>query len=327
VTAGGQPGPDPAAFPLRLAVAPEAGGRRLDAWLAEVAGLARAESAAMIEAGLVTVDGAVTAKAHRVVPGEQVIVERRPVAAPPAAPAPFRVVLEDEYLAVIAKPAGVVVHPAPGAASGTLVEALASAMPLAPAAGASRPGIVHRLDRGTSGLLVVAKTDAAYRGLVATIGRREVEKGYLALVAGSFGLPAGRIEAPMARSSRDRTRMAVSAGGREAVTIFRVLEAFRLPEPATLLHLELHTGRTHQIRVHLAHIHRPVAGDPTYGRAASVIAGRLGLARPFLHAERLAFDHPVTGARVDVTEPLPADLQAALQQARRLSLPGDRPAR
>lgn len=297
-------------------------GRRLDAWLAASLGLARTEVQAMLAEGLVTVDGAVRPKSHRLEGGERVTAMARTVAEVVTPEAPYRLVYEDDALAIVAKPAGVVVHPAPGHRSGTLVEALAAAMPLAPAAGEGRPGIVHRLDIGTSGLMVVAKTDAAYEGLAAAIKRREVTKGYVALVAGTFGMPAGRIEAPIGRSSRDRTRMSVTATGREAVTTFAVQEVFEggeLPGPASLIDVELHTGRTHQIRVHLAHVHHPVVGDSTYGRPAQPLAAALGLGRPFLHAARLAFDHPLTGERVDRSEPLPADLVSARDQARRLS--------
>jgi 23S rRNA pseudouridine1911/1915/1917 synthase len=303
-------------------VPPDGAGRRLDAWLSAVAGIPRGEVQAMIEGGLVTVDGARALKSRRLNPGAVVVAVRREQSVPDAAPAPFRLAYEDEHLAVVVKPAGVVVHPAPGAATGTLVEALAAVMPLAPAAGAGRPGIVHRLDKGTSGLMVVAKTDDVYAALSAAMRRREITKGYLALVAGGFSLPAGRIEAPMGRSTRDRTKMSVMPGGREAVTEFAVLEGFGLPEPSTLIGIHLQTGRTHQIRVHLAHIHHPVVGDATYGHTASGLAAALGLTRPFLHAEHLTFTHPVTGVRVDIAEPLPADLTAALEIARALAAAG-----
>jgi 23S rRNA pseudouridine1911/1915/1917 synthase len=204
-----------------------------------------------------------------------------------------------------------VVHPAPGNRSGTLVEALGVRMPLAPAAGAGRPGIVHRLDKDTSGLMVVAKTDRAYEGLVAAMGGREVSRTYLALVAGAFALPEGRIEAPMGRSPRERTRMGVVSGGREAVTEFKVLEPFG---SSTLIEVHLRTGRTHQIRVHLAHIHRPVVGDAVYGKSANALARQLGLKRPFLHSHRLQFVHPVTGADIDIVDPLPPDLAAVLRE-------------
>ncbi|HWD08066.1 MAG TPA: RluA family pseudouridine synthase [Actinomycetota bacterium] len=315
--------PDAGAWQLTVEYA--AAGHRLDAWLAGVIDLSRAEVQAMIAGGLVTVGGTTRAKSFRLEGGEQVIARARSVPEAAAATAPFRIVYQDAGLAIVAKPAGVVVHPAPAARrapGGTLVEALAAVMPLAGEAGEGRPGIVHRLDVGTSGLMVVAKTGAAYRGLVAAFKQRAVAKGYLALVAGTFTLPSGRIEAPIGRSTRDRTRMAVTAAGREAVTTFTVREAFRggdLPSPASLVAVELHTGRTHQIRVHLSHVGHPVVGDPSYGRSTRPLAAALGLERPFLHAARLAFDHPITGERIDRTEPLPTDLETALAEARRRS--------
>ena len=277
--------------------------------------MSRAEAQRLLEAGAVSVEGQQAAKGSRLQGGETVEVAPAPASAQPAPAAAFSVVYEDDDLAVVVKPAGVVVHPAPGTPSGTLVESLAGRMPLAPAGGPGRPGIVHRLDKDTSGLMVVAKTDAAHRGLIAAMGRREVARAYLALAAGTFALPAGRIEAPMGRSARDRTRMGIVAGGREAVTEFAVLEALGA---ASLLEVRLRTGRTHQIRVHLAHIRHPVVGDATYGRATLPLARHLGLERPFLHAARLTFTHPITGAPVDVEDPVPADLEAALEAARHM---------
>lgn len=286
---------------------------RLDAWLAGASGIARTEVQGMIEDGSVTVGGRPAIKSYRLRAGDLVEARRHSSEVVVDTSAPFRIVFEDEYLAVVAKPAGVVVHPAPGSASATLVEALATRMPLAPSAGEGRPGIVHRLDKDTSGLMVVAKTDEALAGLSAAMGRREVSRTYLALVAGTFNMSTGRIEAPMGRSRRDRTKMGVVPGGREAVTEFRVLEALGA---TSLLEVHLGTGRTHQIRVHLAHIHHQVVGDPVYGRATTTLARTLGLHRPFLHSQRLQFQHPVTGDPVDVTEPLPPDLEDALRLAR-----------
>ena len=286
---------------------------RLDAWLAGASGIARTEVQGMIEDGSVTVDGRPALKSYRLRAGDLVEARRRSSNGVVDTSAPFRIAFEDDHLAVVAKPAGVVVHPAPGSASATLVEALATRMPLAPAGGEGRPGIVHRLDKDTSGLMVVAKTDEALAGLAAAMGRREVARTYLALVAGAFNMTTGRIEAPMGRSRRDRTKMGVVPGGREAVTEFAVLEALG---PASLLEVRLGTGRTHQIRVHLAHIHHQVVGDPVYGRATTTLARSLGLARPFLHAQRLEFRHPVTGQSVDLTDPLPQDLEDALELAR-----------
>ena len=312
-----QPTPEPE----RFQVGAEGEGVRLDVWLTGAAQLPRAEVQAMIEEGAVTVDGDPAVKSRRLHPGETVGALRLAAVEVRRPPATFRIAWEDEHLAVVVKPAGVVVHPAPGNTSGTLVEALAARMPLAPAAGEGRPGIVHRLDKDTSGLMVVAKTDQAYAGLSAALGMRSISRTYLGLVLGAFAMPTGRIEAPMGRSPRDRTRMGVVSDGRDAVTEFEVLEAYNIPGAASYIEVHLHTGRTHQIRVHLAHIRHPVVGDATYGRATISLARKLGLKRPFLHATRLAFVHPVTGETVDVSEPLPPDLQAALGLIRGTPLP------
>ena len=231
---------------------------------------------------------------------------REPVDPGEGEPAPHEVVYEDEHLLVVDKPAGVVVHPAHGHREGTLAQALAGR-----AAGGDpeRPGIVHRLDRDTSGLLVVAKGDAVLRALQAQLGAREIEREYLALVEGRPPALSGTIDAPLGRDRRIRTRRSGDTDDpRPAVTHFELAEA--LPA-TTLLRVRLETGRTHQIRAHLLAIGHPVAGDPEYGRP-----GLLGLERQFLHAARLAFIHPVTGEDVEVTSPLPADLEAALSRAR-----------
>jgi 23S rRNA pseudouridine1911/1915/1917 synthase len=218
----------------------------------------------------------------------------------------LRVVHEDEHLLVVDKPAGVVVHPAPGHASGTLVHGL-----LGRAGGgeAERPGIVHRLDRDTSGLMVVARTEEAHGRLQGLVRRRELERGYLALVCGRPRSRRGRIEAPIGRDRNDPLRHSLDTDSpRDAVTHFEVVEL--LPRHA-LLDVRLETGRTHQIRVHLEAIGLPVAGDPVYGRPRE-----LGLERQFLHAARLAFPHPFTGERVETESPLPEDLEAGLERAR-----------
>jgi 23S rRNA pseudouridine1911/1915/1917 synthase len=297
--------------PESFEVGDDGAGKRLDAWLAAAAGLSRGEAQSLIERGLVTLEGSPAPKSRRLATGERVQLRRPAVDRAEDTTAPFAIAYEDEHLAVVVKPPGVVVHPAPGNLSGTLVEALGARMPLAPAGGSGRPGIVHRLDKDTSGLMVVAKTDEAYEGLVAAMGGREVSRTYLALVAGTFALPEGRIEAPMGRSPRERTRMGVVSGGREAVTEFKVLEPFG---SSTLIEVHLGTGRTHQIRVHLAHIRHPVVGDAVYGKSANALARQLGLTRPFLHSHRLQFTHPVTGAGIDIVDPLPSDLAAVLRE-------------
>ena len=304
----------------RYEVLEEAAGQRLDAWLAATLGVARAEAQRLVDRGQVAVGGSPRRKSHALSAGDLIEVDR-PVAAPVDAVLPvFEVRYEDEHLAVVAKPAGVVVHHAPGVREPTLVDALARRMPLAAAAGEDRPGVVHRLDRDTSGLLVVAKTDEAYEALAAAIRERRVERRYAALVAGVFGLPTGRIEAPVGRHTGDRTRMGVRADGREAVTEFRVVESLW---SVSLVEATLGTGRTHQIRVHFAHIGHPVVGDATYGRTAARLAAQVGLRRPFLHAAALRFLHPLRDGEVAVAEPLPADLVAALARARSLWAPAE----
>ena len=221
----------------------------------------------------------------------------------------FRIAYEDQHVLVVDKDAGIVVHPARGHREGTLAQLLAGS-----AAGGdpARAGIVHRLDRDTSGLLVVARSEEAHRKLQAALRGRLIEREYLALVQGRPPARAGTIEAPVGRHPRARTRMAVGgAGAREARTHFTLERAFA---GTSLLRLRLDTGRTHQIRVHLSAVGLPVCGDREYG-----VGGALGLKRQFLHAARLAFDHPITGERIDVRSPLPQDLSAALERAERLS--------
>jgi 23S rRNA pseudouridine1911/1915/1917 synthase len=235
-------------------------------------------------------------------------VTRSPSAGDPAA-TPFTIAYEDEHLLVVDKGPGVVVHPARGHREDTLSQLLA---PSASGGDPERAGIVHRLDRDTSGLLVVARSEQAHARLQRALARREIEREYLALVQGRLPARSGTIEAPIGRDPRVRTRMAVGgAHAREARTHFELDRAL----PATsLLRLRLETGRTHQIRVHLRAIGHPVVGDPEYGTP-----GLLGLERQFLHAARLAFEHPMTGERVEVRSPLPPDLRRALARAEQLS--------
>ena len=261
----------------------------------------------LIVAGAVVVDGEPRAKSFRLEGGEEVQVELPDEpGALVAEEMDLRVAWEDEHLVVVDKPAGIVVHPGTGHESGTLVHGL---LALAAAGGdEERPGIVHRLDRDTSGLLVVARSEEAHARLQELIRRREVERRYLALVGGAPRSRTGRIEAPIGRDRSERTRHSLDTPTpREAVTWFEVVELL----PAhTLLDVKLETGRTHQIRVHLEAIELPLAGDPVYG-----VAGDLGLERQFLHAARLDFAHPFTGERVQVESPLPPDLSAALERA------------
>jgi 23S rRNA pseudouridine1911/1915/1917 synthase len=296
----------------------EAAGRRLDEVVAELAGTSRAQAARWAGDGLVEVDGRPRPKAHRLRGGERLAwapPPPPPAGGPVAEDRPLTVRYEDDRLLVVAKPAGLVVHPGPGHPTGTLVNALLGRAGTSLSAGggaADRPGIVHRLDKDTSGLLLVAKDDATHLALARDLAAHRIERRYLGLVQGRLPTGEGTVDAPVGRHPRDRKRMAVVPTGRPAVTHWRVLETF----PAVqLAEATLETGRTHQVRVHLASLRHPLAGDRTYG-ADPTLAARLGLPRPFLHAWRLAFDHPWTGTRVDLTEPLPPDLQGVLDRLR-----------
>jgi 23S rRNA pseudouridine1911/1915/1917 synthase len=287
---------------------PEAG-QRLDQFLAEPLG-SRARAARLIQAGLVLVDGATVQKRHAVAPGEGVVVQAHaPWVVPACGPAPaaFAVVYEDEALIVVDKPAGVVVHPARGHEYGTLSQALAGR-----AAGGEDPyrvGIVHRLDRDTSGLLIVAKSDSAHRRLKELLQARDVRREYLALVDGTAPARTGTIDAPIGRDRHDRLIHSIDTGSpRDARTHFELVEALAAD---ALLRVTLETGRTHQIRVHMQAIGHPLVGDRAYGGPV-----RYGLQRQFLHAARLAFPHPLSGAPIDLESPLPEDLAAALALAR-----------
>jgi 23S rRNA pseudouridine1911/1915/1917 synthase len=295
---------------LRFNVADADAGSRLDRALAarkEIASRAAAER--LLRDDAVRVDGSILAKSHRLEAGSVVEVdlpEETHALEPEAVTVPLA--YEDEHLLVVDKPAGLVVHPGAGASSGTLASQL---LTLGARGGddPERPGIVHRLDRDTSGLLLVARSDEAYTALQETIRAREVERRYLALVRGSPRSRTGRIDAPLGRDRRDPTRRSLDTEEpREAVTWFEVREAF--PEHA-LLDVRLETGRTHQIRVHLAAIDLPVSGDAQYG-----VRGDLGLGRQFLHAYQLRLKHPVTGAELNLQSPLPPDLETALDTAR-----------
>ncbi|HEX2504273.1 MAG TPA: RluA family pseudouridine synthase [Miltoncostaeaceae bacterium] len=301
---------DPA--PVRLAVAGDAAGRRLDAVVGALDEVgSRAEAQRLIEAGRVLVDGRSVPKRHLLAEGESVEVRPAPPPASDIEPeeVPLTVRYEDEHLLVVDKPAGVVVHPSAGHRGGTLVQGLL-ARDIAGGGDPARPGIVHRLDRDTSGLLVVARSERAHRRLARALRDRRLERVYLALVHGAAP-PALTIDRPVGRDRRVRTRMAVGApDAREAVTRLRRLEGLGR---FTLLEARLETGRTHQIRVHLESVGHPVVGDRVYGRRPE----SLGLERQFLHAARLAFPHPETGAPVEVESPLPDDLRRALALARR----------
>lgn len=291
-------------------------GLRLDAALA-ARGAVSSRSAAQraIEAGRVTVDGAAVPKSHRLAGGERVKLEPLAAAAVVGDPAPeIVVVFEDEHLMVIDKPAGLVVHPARGHAGVTLAEMLAGR-----AVGGEDParaGIVHRLDRDTSGLMIVAKSEGAHAALTRMLRRRELRREYLALVGGRPRSRSGTIDAPVGRDRANRTIHSTRTDRpRAAVTHFEIEESFGA---ATLLRVRLETGRTHQIRAHLAEIGLPVCGDAPYGGAGC--GERLGLARPFLHSEKLMFGHPLTGEPLACESKPPADLRRAIEAARRVSV-------
>ena len=290
---------------MRVEVPAEAAGERLDAFLAEHAG-SRAAAQRLIDGGRVRVDGEERLKRHPLRGGELIeIAEEVAEPAVEAPEAPYSVAWEDEHLLVVDKPAGVVVHPGAGHRAGTLVQALAGRV--AGGDDEERPGVVHRLDRDTSGLLVLARSDEVHAALQAALREREIERSYLALVEGRPGARRGTIDAPLGRDRRVRVRMSTDTDDpHEAVTHFEVER--NLPR-ATLLRVRLETGRTHQIRAHLKAIGHPVLGDPEYG-----VPG-YGLARQFLHAAGLRFTHPVTGVEIALASELPDDLDAALERA------------
>jgi 23S rRNA pseudouridine1911/1915/1917 synthase len=296
-------------------VVPDAlAGERLDRVVAMATGVSRADAAAAIAAGQVQIDGqAVTARSRRLVAGQRVVAdlsaqhEARAASLVGEADVGFRVVHEDAGLIVVDKPAGLVVHPGAGNRTGTLVQGLLDRYPeLASVGQPDRPGIVHRLDKGTSGLLVVARTPEAYADLVRQLAAHEVERRYLALVWGELDTLSGMVDAPVGRSSREPTRMTVSAQGKQARTRYDVVATFRHPVVVSLLECRLETGRTHQIRVHLSAIDHPVVGDTRYGGARPSLPSP----RPWLHAAALRLVHPLTGEELSFDSPLPADLEA-----------------
>ena len=299
--------------PLTLVVSKEQQGLRLDRFLAEsLPDVSRSYAQQLIDDAHVRVNGKAARRSSGVAAGDAITVTLPLAQATDlvAEPIPIVVRYEDDDVLVVDKPAGMVVHPAPGHSSGTLVNALLHHYPNIQISGDLRPGIVHRIDRDTSGLLVVAKHDRAKTHLQAQQQARTMDKVYLALIEGHFREPNGTIEAPLDRHPTDRLRRAVVPTGRPARTDYRELE--RLGS-YSLMEVRLHTGRTHQIRVHFAHKHHPVAGDPLYGPRRQ--RGPLGLQRQFLHAHFLGFDS-LTGRRVEVSSPLPPDLQGILDWLR-----------
>jgi len=308
-----------------LTAGPADAGSRLDRWLSErITDQSRARLQGLIESGHVLVDGQAARASKRLHAGMLVRVTIPPPveAAPPAEDIPITIVYQDAHLLVVDKPAGLVVHPGAGRQTGTLVNALLHHVrDLSGVGGVLRPGIVHRLDKGTSGLLVIAKDDGAHRALARQFAERCVEKEYLAIVLGVPTPRRGTVEAPIGRHPVQRKRMSVRAqGGRAARSAYEVVEAF---DGAALVRVRIHTGRTHQIRVHLASKGHPVVGDKTYGGGRAAPARRSAsrdalsrLGRPALHAAQLAFQHPASGSKVSFESPLPADLEKLLQALR-----------
>ena len=301
-------------------VEPASAGARLDRWLSDrLATLSRARLQGLIRRGLVRVDGAVLKAAHRLRGGERVEIEVPPLTEDELVPEPvtLSVLHEDEYVLVVDKPAGMVVHPGAGRSRGTLAAAILAHAPItAGVGGPRRPGIVHRLDKDTSGLLVVAKTPQAYDALVAQLAARTVTRRYLAVVHGRVRAAEGVVDAAIGRDPRDRVRMAVRPEGRgkRAVTRYRVLERFA---SFTLLEARLETGRTHQIRVHLASLGHPVVGDQVYGKPR--LRPPIGLDGYALHAASLAFVHPVFRKMVECSAPVPERIERLLSHLRNSS--------
>jgi 23S rRNA pseudouridine1911/1915/1917 synthase len=284
-------------------------GERVDRVVALLTDLSRGAVAELVAAGAVRLGGrTVTTRSARVEEGDELEVDvgSRPAEAALVPEAlPIDVVHADEHVVVVDKAPGMVVHPGAGNLDGTLVHGLLDRFPeIASVGQAERPGVVHRLDKGTSGLLVVARTASAYEALVAQLAGRTVDRRYVALVWGCPQPPQGMVDAPVGRSRRDPTRMAVSSAGRPARTGYVVRRAFAEPAPAALVECRLETGRTHQIRVHLAAIGHPVVGDGRYGGHREIVVAP----RPCLHARHLGFDHPASGERMEFESPLPADV-------------------
>lgn len=287
-------------------------GERLDLLVARAGDLSRTQAATLIATGHVTVGGRAERASYRGEAGDEVAVIVPPPPGREIVPEsiPLDIVYEDEYLVVVDKAAGMVVHPAPGNWSGTLVNALLGrGEPLAAGGGEERAGLVHRLDKDTSGLLVVAKDDQAHRVLSSALAARQVTRRYAAVCWGHLDSDTQTVDAPLARDPRDRTRMAIVSTGKSARTDFVRLARF---DSVDLLRAHLHTGRTHQIRVHLASIGHPVIGDDTYGGGGGRKLAGLPPKRHFLHAAWLRFRHPMTGTLVDLRSPLPPELRQSM---------------
>ena len=290
--------------------------RRLDLCLSDMTDLSRSRAQALIEAGQVLLNGRTCRQSDFVRPGDTVryaVPEAKSIELLPE-DIPLDILYEDRDICVVNKPRGMVVHPAVGNESGTLVNALLYHFgDLSTIGGEIRPGIVHRIDKMTSGLLVVAKNDLAHERLACQFADHSAHRSYIALVAGNVREDTGTVDAPIGRHTNDRKRMAVVENGRRAVTHYRVLYRFSV---VTVLGLELETGRTHQIRVHMAHIHHPVVGDQVYSNGKNA----LGMEGQALHGWRLQLDHPTTGKHLSFVAPLPEDMRRALK---RLGYPGE----
>ncbi|HEX5533694.1 MAG TPA: RluA family pseudouridine synthase [Actinomycetales bacterium] len=290
-------------------------GDRVDAGLARLLGLSRTKAADIAETGGVSLDGRVVGKSERLTAGSWLEVELpepdRPIEIVPEPVPGMRVLYDDDDIVVVDKPVGVAAHPSPGWTGPTVVGGLAAAgYRIATSGAAERQGVVHRLDVGTSGVMAVAKSEHAYSALKRAFKERTVEKVYHAVVQGHPDPSSGTIDAPIGRHPTADWKWAVTASGKASVTHYELLEAFRA---ASLMEVHLETGRTHQIRVHFAALRHPCVGDLTYG-ADPTLAKRLGLTRQWLHARRLAFDHPGTGEWVEFTSDYPQDLAGALEQ-------------
>ena len=318
---------------VNLLVGPESDGMRLDAFLAAAPGMpSRTACARLVEDGAVTInETAATSKSEKVLLGDRVraLVEEAETVSGPLAPNPYiplDIRFEDDHLIVLSKQAGLVCHPSPGHVDDTLANALVAHCGYAHLGmlqGEERPGIVHRLDMDTTGLMVAAKDDATQKALQDLIRLRVLDRRYVALVHGYVAHDEGTIETGIARSTRDRIRMAVSdaPGAREAITTFRVLERFeagRRDDGYTLVECHLYTGRTHQIRVHMRHVGHQLVGDPLYGRGDE--RQNLGLSRQFLHSWHIRFDHPATGETIELADRLPEDLLDVLESLKESSM-------
>lgn len=299
--------------PVRFVPAPDEVGQRIDVIVAKRASVTRVAAQKAIKSQDVMVRGEPVRASYRLEDGDEVRgqIPAGDIAPPEAEDIPISVRYQDDRVLVISKPAGLVTHPARGHYSGTLVNALLGLGVDLSRTESTRPGIIHRLDKDTSGLLIVAKDDDAHVTLLAAMQGRRVERRYLALARGAPPARSGTIEAPIGRHPTRRTRMAVVPDGRAAVTHYEVLDA---NDRVCFLEVTLETGRTHQIRVHMAHVGAPVLGDRTYGGMGE-IARELGLVRPFLHAWKLAFPSPTDGSRIEVTDQLPDDLRASLARS------------